>query len=212
MWEEIEAECLRTIERGQVDETIRLSRRHRWKPLALDVHGDVAVVVVARRGKRAGGSIQGIPFHRRADEWVCVGSPGVVAGSADDRFLPPRGPGCGGVQWSSGGGTRLVSTPWWSFGRRFVSHRVFQVPEGVSHLEAHGRRAEVSAHGFGCVVGRGRRMPAVTLLDAEGRPLERLTARSSSLRRGMPWSARLHRWLTAPSHRSEWFNYAPRRR
>lgn len=90
MWKEIEAECIRTIERGAVDETIYLSRRHRWKPLAFDVNGEVAVVVVAQRGKRTGGSIHGIAFHRRRNTWVCVGSPGVIDGGPEDRQLPPR--------------------------------------------------------------------------------------------------------------------------
>ena len=61
VWEDIEAECIRTIERGEVDESFRLSRRHRWRLLAVDVHGDDAVVVVATRGKRSGGEIGSAP-------------------------------------------------------------------------------------------------------------------------------------------------------
>jgi len=141
MWEEIEAECIRTLERGEIDHAIRLSRRHRWKPLAFDVNGDVAVVVVAQRGKRTGGSVHGIAFHRRRNAWVCVGSPGVIDGGPEDRQLPSRGPaGSRGFRWSSGGGTRLALTRWWSFGRHFVQHRAFQVHEGVAHVETHGRR------------------------------------------------------------------------
>jgi hypothetical protein len=210
VWEDIEAECIRTIERGEVDESFRLSRRHRWRLLAVDVHGDDAVVVVATRGKRSGGEIAARQYLRRGGLWVARGA---GASGSDDRALPSR-PG------SNEGWFRVVS-----HGmsvdhkhKRFLRPRrvhdlVVQVAEGVTEVAWRGRRTAAAEHGFVAVVWRGRAMPTVELFGSGG---ERVGEIGRAATRGplqaMPWSARVRFEVFRRFHKDEWFNYAPRRR
>jgi hypothetical protein len=108
--EVIEAECLRTLARGSIDESIRYSRRHRWKPLAFDVGGDRAVVVVATRGKRRNGPITSHHFERQGATWEPTGLGG---SGGDDPGLPARpSPGPPWVQaaWTTRGRCSTRST------------------------------------------------------------------------------------------------------
>lgn len=203
------AECLRSVERGEVDDSFRLSRRHRWKPLAIDVHGDEAVVVVATRGKRIGGAVTTQKFRRREGQWSPVGWSG---GGGDERTLPMRPPP--GERWfrldSSGMSVDSQAT---GIGRRSqVHHLVVQVAEGVSHVGCRGRRRLVADHGFVCAVWRGRSMPSLEMFDGAGRSLD--TVGRADLRspmRQMPWRARVRYAIFQRRRPGEWFNYAPRR-
>ncbi len=131
MWEEIDAECMRIIERDEVDQTIRLSRRHRWKPLAFDIAGDAAVVVVATRGKRAGGQVTSLCFERRGSIWEYAARSGA---GVDDPVLPPP---------TSRGGALVQARKWGRLGERIPSALVaagdFGSPQAVEGGRRRGR-------------------------------------------------------------------------
>lgn len=210
VWEDIEAECIRTIECGAVDDSFRLSRRHRWKPLAVDVEGDDAVVVVATRGKRTGGEITTRQYRRRDGIWVsgfCGG------GGTDDRALPSRPvPDEGWFRVVSHGMSVCHERKGFLRPKR-VRHLVVQVAEGVTEVEWRGRRRAVVEHGFVCVIWRGRAMPTVELFDSGD---ERVGEVGRAATRGplhlMPWRARVSYAVFGRFHGGEWFNYSPRPR
>ena len=213
MWEEVEAECVRTIECGELDQTIHLSRRHRWKPLAFDVDDRIAVVVVALRGKRAGGSIRTYDFHRRDDVWVCVGFGGGSGGGGqiDDRLLPGRPePGDRWFVAHGSGSFRVPSVRRRMIGGGYARHAVILTASGVAQTDVRGHRLPVADHGFVCVAWRGRSMPDIQLLDSNGDVLDCVTRRDSSIRSRPPSLVRLYRRVFLHSDRGEWFNYAPR--
>lgn len=210
VWEDIEAERIRTIERGAVDDSFRLSRRHRWKPLAVDVEGDDAAVVVATRGKRTGGQITTRQYRRRDGIWVsgfCGG------GGTDDRMLPSRPVPEEGWFRVMSSGMGVDDEHHGLLRPKRVHHLVVQVAEGVTEVEWRGRRRAVAEHGFVCVIWRGRAMPTVELFDSGG---GRVTEVGRAATRGplhlMPWRARVRYAVFRRFHRGEWFNYSPRRR
>lgn len=211
--EDIQAECIRTIERKVVDDSYRFSRRHRWKPLAFDVHGDDAVVLVATRGKRTGGGITAHLYCRREGGWVPMGSGG-GGGGGENRTLPLRP--APGERWflPASNGMSLDSETTGLLRSKHVCYLAFQVAEGVSHAQWRGHRRAVPDHGFVCVVWRGRSMPTVELFGLDGGRVDELGREElrSPVRR-LPWHARVrylvfHRFR----RRGEWFNYAHRRR
>jgi len=184
----------------------------RWKPLAFDVNGDVAAVVRRDEGQALGRLDYRDCVPSRGNRWVHIGSSGGSTGApttASSRLVPrrPRAGSYGRVEEALGS-TRLPG------GRSAVVTRgtaCSRHPRASHMFEVHGSRAAAADHGVCCVVWRGRTMPAITLLDADGRHLERVTARDLSILRRMPLSACLYRRLTSRSHRGEWFNYAPGR-
>lgn len=208
--EEIQAECIRTIERGAVDDSFHFSRRHRWKPLAVDVHGDDAIVLVATRGKRTGGGITAHHYRRRDGSWTSIGSGG---GGGDDRTLPPRP--TPGERWfrHMSSGMSVDSQTKGLFRSKRVNHLDLQVAAGVAQVEWRRRHRTAADHGFVCVVWRGRSMPKIKLFDSAGDRVDAVDRRDiqSPIRR-MPWRARIRYAIFRRFHRGEWFNYAPRRR
>lgn len=206
VWDELDAECVRSIERGSVDDSFRLSRRHRWKTLAVDVDGDVAIVLVATRGKRVGGEISCREYRRRAGGWDLFGSGG---GGGGNRTLPSRpAPADRWFQTVSSGMSRDMSARWPM--RRRIRHLEFQAADGVSHVEWRERRRAVAPHGFVCVVWRGRSMPRVDLMDLLGRRVDVIRRRDGlSPELGIPWRARIRYALFRRFHHDEWFNYSP---
>jgi hypothetical protein len=90
-----QTERLQMIEaaRGALDSdtvgtTRSLSRRCRWQVLARDVRGDLAIVAVARRGKRAGLTIETHCFGHEGNAWTWKDQG--PAKNFDDVDLPPR--------------------------------------------------------------------------------------------------------------------------
>lgn len=202
------AECVRTIDRAEIDQSIRLSRRHRWKPLAYDVDADVATVVVATRGKRTGGSVTAFHFELEDGRWVFNGSGG---GGRDVPELPPRP--MPSSRWfsldSAGTCARRRRRPW-PARRRSAHHAVLRPSQGVAIVEVGDRRRVVAEHGYVCVVWQGHEPPEVSLLDNAGRRVDCVTGSDLSFRHRLPWRVRLRRHLRCRSRPGDWFNYAPR--
>ena len=202
---EIEAECVRTLERGAIDPSFGFSRRHRWKPLAFDID-DRAAVVVAQRGKRHGSALVTYTYEHTQKVWRLAGVDGV---ELVDRSLPPRlsEPG----DWFTVLNHRGQMTP---AGPRRLSQQpvILLLGQEVAITERHGVRTEVPDHGIICIAATGR-SARVQLLDVDGAHLTTVTERDLS-RPGpvLPWLVRLRMrmWLRREHAVDEWFNYASR--
>ena len=201
MWEEREAQYIRAIEDGVVDDAAP-SRRRRHKVLAVDRDGDIAAVLIADRGKRRNGHLTTYLFERQDGSWEPLGGGG--SGTEDPRTpdrstIPPRSiePGSRGASGS---------------GRSAIRDVVIRVGTDIETLRWRERYRTVSPTGYAVVVWRGRRMPAVTAYDADMRLVDELEAvRIRSPFARLPWRVRVRRALTSWRHKGEWFNYAPRR-
>jgi hypothetical protein len=204
MWEDMEDECLRTIERGEIDHSFRYSRRHRWKPLDVDIDGDMAVVAVATRGKRQGGGVTARRYRRNGD-WHLEAAGG--AGDEAPTLRPRPVPGARWFVLDSTGGSQQEQPTRRPKATVQVHDAVILAAEGVAMVERRGRRSPVADHGFVCVVWAGRTFPGIDLLDDEGRRLDRVTERD--VQRPQPrllWHLALRRRLWERSHAGGWFN------
>ena len=156
------AVSLALIEHGVRDDPPRLSRRRRFAPMAVDVAGDVACTLVARRGA-------GYVEHqthllvRRDGSWHLLGGGG--AGREDDGLDDrPAADQLGGPVVVQGGGSALRDAgrrmPW---GARYVHDATLRAAAEVDAVVVDGRRRlPVPRHGHLVVVWAGRRPPAVT--------------------------------------------------
>jgi len=220
MRSEVDDECARSLERGSIDESIHLSRRHRWKPLAMDSVGDVAVIVVAERGKRFKLSIEARLMERRDDgSWTPVSSHSMGSGSSDPA-LPSRSNGSRRTFDVLIAGVRGRSCP-----SRFVavrrrpSFRVLLVASNVAAVEFRAQRRTVPEHGFVCLMWDGASRSDVRFFDSGGVLLDVLTRDALRVRRAVLLSRRLPvalRIAVWTNHRRrtfssvvDWFNYRP---
>lgn len=186
--DEVLAECIRTLRLEAIDESMLLSRRHRWKPLAMDLHDGGGAVLVARRGKRARLTITAFCFDLDA---VPPALMHLAAGT--HRELPVLPPRTSIAQW--GGGplmSRSLSgsgTGWWCMCAQLK-------------LEAHSWRLRgvtrpVAPHGWIVAIGRDHHRPSIRVFDEGDNSLGVVSTRR--------WYRR-SRWV----HRSfegGWFNY-----
>lgn len=168
------AESLRLIEHGLPEVPDRLSRRRRFAPVAVDVDGDVAVTMFARRG--VSGTIwrDNHTLCRRRDGWQVLGG---GSGNNTGGLLGDRSARRLSGDWvrTGGGGTnrdagRLIPIP----PHRWVRYATLQVAAEVATVDIAGRRRiVVPRHGTVCVVWGSRRPPTVTLRDAAANELGR---------------------------------------
>jgi len=190
----LEAEALRIIERGEIDPTVQLSRRHRWKPLALDITGDLGTVLIAVRGKRVNVAAWAVTYDLMRESPSLLRSSGLLRHREPHlpvrpSFVVSRRPASSSSSTSFGG---MWSAMW------------LLVAEAHTY-EVRGERYPVADHGYIVAAGRGRRGPPITVFDAVGRNL-------GILKTGPPG-----RVLRTPIRRTKrlpegsWFNYAPRR-
>lgn len=184
------AECIRTLRSETIDESILLSRRHRWKPLAMDVHDGVGVVLVARRGKRAGLGIRLVGFDLHQEP------PGLLhmQGGYDDD-APVLAARATIAEW--GAGPLMVSSlsgsdGWWWL--------CAQVKEDARSWELRGTVRPVAAHGWLVAIGRDGRRPEIPVFDRQGNTLGMLSTTMRSLR---PPGV-------LPDDTRGWLNYRPR--
>jgi hypothetical protein len=208
VFEEVEAECIRTVERGAIDDSIRFSRRHRWKPLAFDCDGDDAVVLVAQRGKRAHAWLTTYALRRSASGWTIVHASGVYITDDDGHDPRLRDRSDLPADWlevTMGGrsadeeGTRLD-----------LHHAVIEAGRSVAFLEWRGERRQVADHGYVCLVWRGRSAPETVGLDADSRVVARLEPKDfGSLFERLPWHVRARIRAMQRRHPDEWINYSP---
>lgn len=168
------AESRRLIEHGAPDRLVRLTRRRRWIPIAVDVDGDVAAAAFLRRGVSGGGCHDLWALERRDGDWELIGGSG---GDGYPPELPDRPPAAelgafarlDGSGWTRRDDGRL--TPW---GAQGVSTASLTVSAEVAHLRVDDRDVSVPRHGIAVVVWGTRRPPAVVALASDGTPLTQI--------------------------------------
>ena len=176
------AESVALIEGAVPDSPPRLSRRRRFAPLAVDVDGDVACTLFARRSV---GHVaeETWTLARRGQEWALLGGGG--GGFEEDALADrPDRAALGGHLVGNGGGATIRNAgrlmPW---GARYVSYAVLRASREVARVVVGARELPVPRHGHLVVVWAGRQPPTATAWSADGRPLggRRLDLRPSRL-------------------------------
>jgi hypothetical protein len=169
------AESLRLIADGLPDRPVRLSRRRRFAPVAVDVDGDVAATRFLRRGAGCFWDEIHLLVADGGGGWRRLGGGGSSSDGGDrtaanfERARHGLAPHEVAVNGSAGvvrdGDRRL---PW---GGRWVRAAAVLVGGGIAHLVVDGRRLPVPYHGHLIVVWGSRRRPTVTARDGAGRPV-----------------------------------------
>lgn len=183
------AESVRLIESRHVEPVVRLSRRRRSAAMAVDVDGDVAVTLFARRGVGCVLTETWL-LSRRGMSWHLLGG---GAGSADRDVLSPRPvrladdvgspaavhaqiassllvvDGSGGVRDDRGRAGR------WPWSGRWIRQVTLRVSADVESLSLEGRTIQVPWHGHVALVSAKRRAPEVTVHGTRGETLGVIT-------------------------------------
>ncbi|MGY1848177.1 MULTISPECIES: hypothetical protein [unclassified Blastococcus] len=172
-------ESIALLERGVPDSPPRISRRRRFAPLAVDVDGDVACTLFARRS--VGCAVQEAwVLVRRGAQWSLLGGGGGGGFEDDDLADRPAAAALGGHLLWRGGGSSLRNAgrllPW---GARYVSYAVLRASAEVDRVVVGPREIRVPRHGHLVVVWDGV-PPLVEARAADGRLL---AARRVDLRR-----------------------------
>ncbi len=176
------AESVRMIESRHVEPVFRLSRRRRFAPMAVDVAGDVAVTLFARRGVGCVLSEAWV-LSKLGPSWHLLGGGG---GTGDDHLLdprPPRLPEClglpeaagsgidpgviafgpgGGVHDGQGGADR------WPWSGRWIRYVVLRTSAEVGSLAVDDRTLVVPWHGQVILASATRRSPRVIVNGTGG--------------------------------------------
>jgi hypothetical protein len=181
-------ESVALIEAGRAEPVHRLSRRRRFAAMAVDMSGDMAVTMFARRGV---GNIQQDThvLVLRDGVWTLLGGGG---GSADERLLADRPatlpshisllgrdfPASSDprvIVTSGAGGTRDTRGQFEpSDGGRWISYFVIRVNAEVALVEAFHRSLSVPWHGHVVLVWCGDQPKRVAARNASGASLAEL--------------------------------------
>jgi hypothetical protein len=176
------AESVALIEAGRAEPVPRLSRRRRFAAMAVDVAGDVAVTMFARRGV---GRIwkETHVLALRDGEWTWLGGGGSDGDQdllADRPTVLPAFLGLGAepmqgadprVMAVSGSGGVLDDGDGTGRGRqseRWISHATLRVNAHVTSVQVAERLLVVPWHGHVVVVWSERQPPRVVALDEGG--------------------------------------------
>lgn len=157
------AESSRLLAGALPDNDVRLSRRRRFIPLAVDRDGDVAATMFLRRGVSGAPMLDVHLWERHADGWHYLGGGG---GSASDiGTARPDAAAWGAPGWSPGfGGARGRPRPageaWW------VGYAQIRLAREVTSLQVGTRQLPVAAHGIAVVVWRDEPPASVEAVDA----------------------------------------------
>lgn len=161
------AESVRLLEGAELPAVVRLSRRVRHVPLAVDRDDDVAVTAFLRRGVSGLPLVESHTLELSNGGWRVLGGGGGPADMAvgprprlAELGAPAVSPGGGGTARSRGG----------LFGRGWISYAELRVAREVDVLRVGDRRLTFAPHGFAVVAWTGR-APDVTALDPAGRVL-----------------------------------------
>ena len=176
------AESVRLIQSRHVEPVFRLSRRRRFAPMAVDVAGDVAVTLFARRGVGCVLSETWV-LSKLGARWRLLGGGG---GTADSDLLDPRptrlpeflgwpeaadigiDPGViaidggGGVHDDQGGADR------WPWSGRWIRYVVLRTSAEVESLTLDGRTLVVPWHGQVILASTKRRSRRVIVNGTGG--------------------------------------------
>lgn len=168
------AESVRLIGHGVPDEPVRLSRRRRFQPIAVDVDGNVAVAEFLCRA-HGGAQWDSWVLARDGGGWNVLGGGSGYCYAHDELRRTPscdtwaghaRSGAGGGTYWS--GGARRQK--WIGYASVTVCHHVCEVRVGRTR-----RRVAIPWHRNVAVVWPGHRPPAVSLLDDTGREIGTMT-------------------------------------
>ncbi|WP_432545069.1 hypothetical protein [Kineococcus sp. SYSU DK002] len=144
----------------------RLSRRRRSAVLALDMDGDIACTLIARR--RVGYvASETYLFELQNGEWTYLGGGG---GPGDDLFRPRPAPTPEGEHLHPMGSAAIRRAP----GRRgaWIRDIELRCSPQVASLSVNGRSLAVAEHGNVVVVWDSPNAPTLTAMDADGRALQ----------------------------------------
>jgi hypothetical protein len=175
------AESVALIEAGRAEPVPRLSRRRRFAAMAVDVAGDVAASMFARRGVgRVWKEIH--VLAQRDGEWTWLGGGGSDGDQhllADRPAVLPSSLGLGSearadprVMAVSGSGGVSDDGGWtgrWPQSKRWISYAELRVNAQVTSVQAAERLLVVPWHGHVLVVWSGRQPPRVVALDEGGK-------------------------------------------
>ena len=165
-------ESRRIIAEGVDPDPGRLTRRRRFFPMAVDVDGDAAATLFARRGVSGRPQLDTWALVRQAGRWEILGGGGGDA--SEELFVRrPAAVTIGGHLASLGGGStsrnadRLM--PW---GGKWVHYATYLTAVEVAAVSVNGeRRLDVAVHGHIVVVWSERRPPNLRVLGQDGRML-----------------------------------------
>lgn len=187
------AESVALIEAGRAEPVARLSRRRRFAAMAVDVAGDIAVTMFARRGV---GRIwqETHVLALRDGQWTWLGS----GGSDGDQDLLAERPevlpwflglrrasglgadprvmaigGSGGVLDDGDGADRSHQSGRW------ISYAALRVTARVMSVQVDERLLAVPWHGHVVMVWSEQPPPRVVALDAVGTPLAEMRGAST---------------------------------
>ena len=162
-------ESLRLIDSGMASTPLRLSRRRRFIPLAVDVDDDVAVTVFLRRGAGQD-SLEGHLLTRQSGTWRLHGGGG-GSQSLDDLVRQRSVTDLGGYGRVNGGaGVLVTANP-----RLWLDYAWLElVPEVVSVVVGK-RTIAVPWHHHAAVVRRSGQAQRATLIGAVGQTVGHLS-------------------------------------
>lgn len=172
------AESLRLIADGSPDRPVRLSRRHRFAPVAVDVDGDVAATRFVRRGVGCFWDETHL-LTRDGSGWRLLGGGGAASDGSwsTEEFEKARGRlSAGQVEVECGPAVRHDAGP--SHGR-WIRATQLLAGAGVAVVVVDDRRRlTVPYHGRLVVVWASPQPPKLFALDAAGRKLANVALRS----------------------------------
>lgn len=173
------AESVALIQSPNLKPVTRLSRRRRFAAMAVDVAGDIALTMFARRG--AGCVWEEIHvLALRYGRWHMLGGGG---GNGDDDLLANRPrvlpanqsatpnilAGIDPSEMLAGGAGGVLDnrgrTSWWPGSGRWISYGVARTSARVTSVRVDGRVLGVPWHGRVPVVWVGRRSPLLAAYD-----------------------------------------------
>ncbi|GAA4457634.1 hypothetical protein [Phytohabitans houttuyneae] len=173
------AESVRLIADGLPDRPVRLSRRHRFAPVAVDVDGDIAAARFLRRGAGCFWDETHLLVADAPGGWRRLGSGGSSHGTEDHagteferarQGIAPHDVVVGGGAGALRDSDRLL--PWRG---RWVQTASLLAGSGIARVTVKGRELHVPYHGHLVVVWQTRRPPSVAAHDAAGRPVRAVT-------------------------------------
>jgi len=170
-------ESVRLIDSGAPATPLRLSRRRRFLPLAVDVDDDLAATVFLRRGAGAD-SLEGHLLTRESGTWRLHGGGG-GSESMDELARPRNVTDLGGYGRVSGGaGVLLAVSP-----RSWLDYAWLELVPDVVAVVVDNRTIAVPWHHHAAVVRRSGRAQRATLIGAHGETLGRLSLQDARLER-----------------------------
>jgi hypothetical protein len=169
------AESIRLITDGVPDQPVRLSRRRRFAPIAVDVEGDIAAARFLRRGAGCFWDEIHLLVADGCGGWRVLGGGGSSSGHEDrtaagferarDDLTPHQ------VLVNAGASVLRDSDRLLPWTQRWVRSTTVLASHGITQLAVRGRHVPVPYHGHLIIVWDSRRPPSATAHDAAGRPI-----------------------------------------